>query len=246
MEKLVKSVHISRFDGVSITGENDKVIRENQVAVYVDGEQVISAPCLKHRCELFVYAALFLEMELLPEHVSMVEWKDTTAFVHLREGVAIRRRKHGREEPLTEELRPSFTAQEINQAVEAFQKLSDLFRKTGAVHVAARADRTGLLEWFEDISRRSALDKVIGAILLKNMGVEKYPPVQEDNFLITSGRISSDIARRAVEVGMPMLVSLAPPSDRAVELARRYNLTLVGFARPPRFNIYTHSERIRL
>ena len=143
-------------------------------------------------------------------------------------------------------MEPTFTAVKINRTVDQFQKVSDLFQKTGAVHVAAWADGTGLVEWFEDISRRTALDKVIGTILLKSMGRKEYPLSPADTFLITSGRISSDIALRAVEVGVPLLVSVAPPSDRAVELARRYNLSLVGFARPPRFNIYTHPERIIL
>lgn len=245
MEKVKKSVHINRYDGASATREEDQVIRENQVAVYVEGEHVISAPCMKHRCELFVYAAIFLEMELLPENVSMIEWKDTTAFVHLREGISVHHRRQGREEPISEEVEPVFSAQEINRAVGQFQKVSDLFQQTGAVHVAAWADHTGLIEWYEDISRRTAIDKVIGAILLKSMGREAYPLVSGHSFLITSGRISSDIARRAVEMGVPMLVSVAPPSDKAVDLAHRYSLTLVGFARPPRFNIYTHPERIR-
>jgi len=239
VERVIKSVHIKRYNGKEIDSVDDIVIREDTVAIYIDGEHIISAPCIKYQCDFFVYASLFIELEILPRQVSMIEWKDTTAFVHLVEDVSVQRRKHGREKPLALPQEPTCTAGEILRAVEQFQNSSELFCKTGAVHVAAWANRNGLVEYFEDISRRTAVDKVLGSLL-----VQSSPP-DVPGFLLTSGRVSSDIARRAILLGVPILVSVAPPSDMAIELAGRNNLTLIGFARPPVFNIYTRPERIR-
>lgn len=247
MDEEVKNVHIQRYRAGGFFSFDDQVIREDKVAVYIDETHILSAPCLKQGCEKFVYAVLYFELNLLPDKVERIEWKDTTAFVYLLEGTSFERRKHNRDHPITGVVEPLFEPEQILAAVARFQELSPLFEQTGAVHVAAWAENDRIIEWCEDISRRTALDKIIGTILLKRAR-EAEEGAQTDlgrTYLITSGRISSDIAQRAVEMGIPMMVSVAPPSDKAIELARHYKLTLIGFARPPRFNLYTHPGRLK-
>ena len=248
MSEVRKRLPIVQFNHEGAQHRDDEVIREAHVAIYINEKQVLSAPCLDSERELFIYGALYTQQGILPQDVRRIEWKGLTVFVHLEEGVRPA-------EPVSSicqvPLEPRFSAQSLNAIVEEFQQLSDLFRATGAVHVAALCSPDRIVHWYEDISRRTALDKVIGKWLLSRQagmdgagGARFTQNTAQDLFLLTSGRISSDIIMRAVRVGVPLMVSVAPPSDRAVEIAHKHRLTLVGFARPPRMNVYSHSIRI--
>lgn len=118
-----------------------------------------------------------------------------------------------------------------------FQKRSETYLKTGGVHSAALANKGGILVFREDIGRHNAIDKVIGHALSQN---ETF----EDKILITSGRISSEVVFKVKKCGMPAVISRAAATDQAIRLAREMNLTLVGFARGSRMNVYSAEERI--
>jgi len=125
----------------------------------------------------------------------------------------------------------------ISTLMEEFRGRSELHRKTGGVHAAALADRDGLLVFREDIGRHNAVDKVIGACLGKcgEFG---------DKLLLTSGRLSSEILQKAAACSLPIVVSRSAPTDRCVAAARERNITLIGFARGRRMNIYSGEQRI--
>ena len=118
-----------------------------------------------------------------------------------------------------------------------FQKRSEVYLKTGGVHSAALAEESGILVFREDLGRHNAIDKVIGYTLSQNKTFE-------DKILITSGRISSEVVFKVKKCGMPIIISRAAPTNQAVRLAREMNITLVGFARGSRMNIYSAEERI--
>jgi len=125
----------------------------------------------------------------------------------------------------------------ISDLMEEFRKRSEIHRRTGGVHAAALADRTGMLVFREDIGRHNAVDKVIGAHLIRE---NSYT----GKILLTSGRLSSEILQKASACGLPIVVSRSAPTDRSVILARERKITLVGFARGRRMNIYSGEERI--
>lgn len=259
MSDVTKRLPIVQINGDELLRKDDYVIREAHVAIYIEEEQVLSAPCLDTERELFVYGALFTQRGLFPQDVERIEWKGLTVFVHLKEGAVAAEATPGL---IQVPLEPRFSAKAISSIVEQFQQISDLFKATGAVHVAALCSSNEILHWYEDISRRTAIDKVIGKWLLSGRetvgrktvgrktvgrdpaGQGRNPGAAHDMFLLTSGRISTDILMRAVRIGVPMMVSVAPPSDKAVEIAHKQRLTVVGFARPPRMNVYSHSVRI--
>ena len=126
---------------------------------------------------------------------------------------------------------------QIFQMQSEFQRKSVLFRETGGVHSAALANGKTIRIFMADIGRHNAIDKVIGKALLGDLNLE-------DSIMLTSGRISSEIVLKVARCGTPILVSRSAPTNRAVEMARQANLTLIGFARGSRMNIYSGEERI--
>jgi len=111
-----------------------------------------------------------------------------------------------------------------------------LFKRTGGVHVAALARDGELLYVYEDIGRHNAVDKVLGKAFRERLPLE-------NTVLLSSGRLSVEIVGKAVTHGVPVLVSRAAPTTMAVAVARKANLTLVGFVRGNRMNIYSGEQR---
>jgi len=128
---------------------------------------------------------------------------------------------------------------EIEDLMRKFRSISRLFLETGGVHSAALADRENILLFSEDIGRHNAVDKLIGKAFLQGI------PVQ-DKILLSSGRISGEIMTKVIRNRIPVLVSRTAPTCMSITYAEDHGVTLVGFARSDRMNIYTHPGRIVL
>jgi FdhD protein len=118
-----------------------------------------------------------------------------------------------------------------------FLRKSRLYRLTGGVHSAAICNTKSILVFNEDIGRHSAIDKVVGESILKGIKTN-------DRILVTSGRISSEILVKAARSGTPIIISKSAPTDLAVRLATDFGITLVGFARGSRMNVYSNAWRV--
>jgi len=127
--------------------------------------------------------------------------------------------------------------QRLPELFETFNKKSKVFKLTGGVHAAAISDGENILFFSEDIGRHNAVDKVIGKAFLN--GVNFGTTV-----LFSSGRISLEIVKKAIIAGIPVVLSRSAPTSLAIQTASVKNLTLIGFLRGKRFNIYSGYERI--
>ncbi len=120
-----------------------------------------------------------------------------------------------------------------------FQQASTLYRLTGCVHSAALSDGEHILSLAEDVGRHNAVDKIIGHAILENIRLD-------DKIMLSSGRLSSEIAGKCARWKIPVLASRTAPTSRAVDIAQKAGITVVGFLRGRGYNIYTHPERIFL
>lgn len=149
-------------------------------------------------------------------------------------------------ENLMDELPLPRKREPLNISTEIFFRMKDildkeqsLFRDTGGLHAAAIFDREGQLVLIrEDIGRHNALDKIIGNAFLENkLSLDKY-------FLLLSGRAGFELVQKAAMAGIPVIASIGAPSSMAIRAAEESNISLLGFLRKGKFNIYTFFDNI--
>ena len=129
------------------------------------------------------------------------------------------------------------SALKVFNLVKEFQHHSQIYRTTGGVHSASLCDTENILVFKEDIGRHNAIDKIFGECILRDIPTD-------DRIVITSGRISSEILLKVTKRNIPILISKSAPTNVGVSLAADLGITLVGFVRGKRMNVYTNEWRV--
>lgn len=125
----------------------------------------------------------------------------------------------------------------ISDLVEQLFETQELYRETGGVHTSALSDGERVILYAEDIGRHNTLDKIAGLLLMQQ-------PETMHKIIMTTGRISSEMLQKATRMGANILISRTSPSSLSIELAEKWGITLIGYARRNKFNLYAHPERI--
>jgi FdhD protein len=126
---------------------------------------------------------------------------------------------------------------EILGLMSQFQHRSETYRATGGVHSAALCDNKNLNVFSEDIGRHNAIDKIFGQCIWEGISTH-------NQIILTSGRISSEIVIKIARNNVPVLASKSAPTNSAVKLADLLGITLIGFVRGTRMNVYSHHQRV--
>lgn len=131
----------------------------------------------------------------------------------------------------------NISTEKIFALMKLLQEKSAGFKKTGGVHSAALSDAKDIVIFKEDLGRHNAVDKVIGEALIKKINFQ-------NSLILSSGRVSSEIVLKIKKAAIPIIVSQSAPTNQAVKLSREFGLTLIGFVRGARMNIYSGNERV--
>lgn len=134
---------------------------------------------------------------------------------------------------------PTIAAAALEQALDSLRDAQPVNAETGSVHAAAWVDENGKIVMVrEDVGRHNALDKLIGAMVKAGADAER-------GFLLVTSRASYEMVTKAASAGITLMAAISAPTALAIHLAESTGLTLIGFARPGSYVVYTHPQRLR-
>ncbi len=257
MNSPQKSIHHERFEFNKWNSFNGETIVEMPVSLTVNGKVLVTFMCTPVDLEALAVGFLYNEgiIEKMGEvtDIRVCEHFDNVDvwLTHEVDQPASWRRTSGCAGGVTavdllakpditlHDTGRKFQPEDIELFVQALLEAQVLYRKTGGVHTSILSDGSKTLISAEDIGRHNTMDKIAGFCLLKNI----WPEVR---VLMTTGRISSEMIQKAAQLAVPILISRTSPSSLSIEMAERYGITLIGYARKNRFNVYSNAQRVGL
>lgn len=257
-EKYLKKVIIDKISGNEAIEFDDVTIDESRLNLYLNGQKAISMMCIPKDQD--AHAIGFLMSENVISSIADIE-KITVSEDGLRVDVIAKINEDSlqnlyKEKTLTSGCGGGITGniegsleipfnqtafkvkpETISSEIKIFYQESELYYLTGCVHKAMIYLLDGTTITAEDIGRHNAIDKAIGKCILQGFDTTK-------SVLFVSGRLSSEMVTKAVMHRIPIIISRTAPTYLGVQIAHNHGITLIGFARGKKMNIYTHSGRI--
>jgi FdhD protein len=256
--KYLKHIIIDKLYNDELIEKKDVVIEESRISVYLNDKKTISMMCIAKDQDAHAVGFLMSENVISSmDDIQTIELKNNGLDVYIQANInEVMLKNLYKEKTLTSGCGGGITgndAGELNipfnqikmkvdkntilSEVKKFYAESELYLLTGCVHKAMiyLEDKTTITA--EDIGRHNAIDKVVGLCKIKNLNTIK-------SILFVSGRLSSEMVVKAVMHKIPIIVSRTAPTHLGVLTAHKHGLTLIGFARGRKMNIYTHAGRI--
>ncbi len=231
---LTDSLDIIRFKDGKTEEVSDLMINETSLAIVINGEIIKELLCSP--AELDELTLGYLKTQGMISKISDVESINLSIEQDMFVAdVKLKDVKFGNK---LEQSKPiSFFGDKILQNLRQFYEESTLQKATAGVHRCALCNDDGIIVSCDDISRHCAFDKVLGHAVKEGIDLS-------DKYVITSGRVPLDMIKKVDTCGIPMLVSRTAPTASAALFAREKDITLLGFSREDRFNIYSGFSRI--
>lgn len=229
---------IWRYAAGSFSACSDSVIQECALDIVVNGRLYRSMTCSPWDIDELAVGVLYLDGVISgKEDIEriVVDMHSCRVDVRDRSHASKRADRCSRQ---SVERRFTVAPDEVGALISLLETQSRLFHRTGGVHSAVLAGPRGVEAWFEDIGRHSAVDKLVGWCVLNDVD-------PDDKALVFSGRVPYEIVSKVITMGWPLVVSPGAPTSLSIDAARHAGLTLVGFAKQGRFNVYSHPDRIR-
>jgi len=259
MDNETEKISILKFTEKGSSSIEDVVAKEFPLIIILNNQQLVTLLCspanLRYLAVGFLFSEGFLKSKneikkIMVDDRRGVVWVETEKGEELADDVLPERfitSGCGRgtsfysaadaQGQVKVESQIKISALEVLALVSEFQHRSQVYRATGGVHSAALCDNKDILVFSEDIGRHNAVDKIFGECVLNDIATD-------DHIIITSGRVSSEILLKVAKRNVPIIVSKSAPTNLGVRLADALGVTLVGFARGKRMNVYTHDWRI--
>lgn len=255
-DKLTEIHQIKKIKNDNIEQKEDIIIKEQPLTIFVNGNEIVTLMALPDMLKELTVGFLASEniinslsniekMELdcqknivwvkLNKKIEIKLFKKRTLTSGCGKGVTFSDLKNCPLDTIDNDL--SIDSENINKFMVEMQKKALLFEKTGGTHTAALADQNKIHYIIEDIGRHNTIDKIIGKAYIEDINLK-------NKIIITSGRVSSEIIIKVLKEKFPILISRSAPTSTAVEIARKKNLTLIGFTRGNRYNVYHGINKI--
>ena len=240
MSKLFNEKDIIRIEDGKRINTKDYIVKEEFYKLKINGEDFLEIAASPVKVKEMALGRIYCEGLIKSlDQIQEIKFRQKEKIIEI-----ITRSNSSKED--TDEFSDDFFLDKkiessiIFKVINMLSNESVIFKKTGGVHNALLTDHKGKEIIFrEDIARHNTVDKIIGYILNNKIKVK-------DKILVLSCRISTKIIKKAVDIGFKVLISQSPPSLKAIKIAERKNITLIGFVRNRRMNIYSQPERILL
>jgi FdhD protein len=243
---MKKEVTIKRYKNGTISEEKDMVAAEKNIDLIVNKKAKLTVSMSPGDLKAFIYGFLLTsglisstgEIQTLNIRNNTIDVDLTTPLSDFKMflpsgcgGGSLPETEAGiSKNPFQKVVHPPFDR--LPDLFKEFNRYSIVFDETGGIHSAAISDGDTIKFFSEDIGRHNAVDKVIGKAWLQSIDFNSH-------FLLTSGRISGEIVKKAFSTGLRSIVSRSAPTCTAIKRAKQLNIGIIGFLRGNRFNIYT-------
>ncbi len=255
---------VKRFDVLKINGKNtvraeDTVVREFALTLFLNSYEIITLMCTPSSLEYLAAGYLFSEglikekdhikditIDIKKGLARVMTWKDglvksgiypkrllapkADRITSLPNGINIEKKA-----PITTKI--TIKKDQIYSLMDKFDLSPQIFMSTGGTHSTALCDNKNFLLFSEDIGRHNAIDKIFGECILRDIQTD-------DRIIMTSGRVSSQTLNKVSKTNIPFVISKSAPTDLGIEISKHLGITLIGFVRGRRMNIYTHDWRV--